>query len=135
MRIKEGTLRRKKEDNAQQGFHISQQKEDPRIVSNTQHCSSINQHSKLQQKETPINLSSHQIDDAIVNALKKGLGFAIAPRHIPVEDIICSIEDAIKSLLDDIKYEIRQDVATSLRHAKPPKRNLKKDELVALRNI
>ena len=104
-------------------------------VSNTQHWSLINQHSKPQQKETLINLSSHQIDDATVNTLKKGLGFAIAPRHIPVEDIICNIEDTIKSFPDNVKEEIRQDVATSLRRAKPLKRNLKKDELIALRNI
>ena len=92
-------------------------------------------HSKSQQKYTLLNLSSHHINDATVNTLKKDLGFAIAPRHIPVEDIVYSIEDTIKYLPDDIKDEIRQDLATSLRHAKPLKINLRKHILIALKNI
>jgi len=43
----------------------------------------------------------------VSNVLSKGLNFALAPKKIPVEDIICDIEFEIKGLPDNIKNTIR----------------------------
>jgi len=84
---------------------------------------------------TVVNISSHQIDNRTMNSLEKGLGFAITPHSIPVEDIICRIEDDISGLPEDSKDEIRQDVALTLKQAKLAKKSLKKEELNAVLNL
>ena len=72
-----------------------------------------------------------------MSLLQRSLNFAIAPRIIPHEDkdIICQIEDAIVSLPEAAIEEIRQDCTLSLRHAKPPKNNLNKEESIALKKL
>ena len=39
-----------------------------------------------------INLSSFSFDQHVFSLLEKGLNFALAPRKIPIHDIICDIE-------------------------------------------
>ena len=60
-------------------------------------------------KNLVINLSTHPIDEYTTRLPERGINFAIAPRKIPIEDILCSIENSIKNLLDNVKEEIRQD--------------------------
>ena len=67
--------------------------------------------------------------------LKKGLGFAIAPKTILLENIVCSIEDGIKNLSDEAKDAIRQDCALILKNAKPPKNNISKNEHEAIKKL
>jgi hypothetical protein len=70
-----------------------------------------------------------------VKILKKGLGFAIALETVPLENIVCSIEDGIKNLSDEDKDSIRQDCALILKNAKPPKNNIIKNEHEAIKNL
>jgi len=82
-----------------------------------------------------VNLSDFSFSPSMFSVLSKGLNFALAPKKIPVEDIICDIEFGIKRLPDNIKNTIRQDCAVILRKVNPPKSNLSKEELVALRSL
>ena len=54
-----------------------------------------------------LNLSSFSFPLAVFSLLGKGLNFALAPRKIPIEDIICDVEYGIKNLPDKIKDTIR----------------------------
>ena len=60
------------------------------------------------------------------------MNFAIVPRKIPFEELICNIEYAIKNLSHDCAEEIRQDCVIMLRKEKPPKSNISKEERAAL---
>jgi hypothetical protein len=82
-----------------------------------------------------INLSNHILKNEEINILKKGLGFAIAPKTVPIENIICSVEDSIKNLSEEDKNAIRQDCALVLKKAKPPKSNISKMEHEAIKNL
>lgn len=54
-----------------------------------------------------INLSSFSFPPSVFKLLGKGLNFSLAPKRIPVDDIICDIECGIRGLLDSIKDTIR----------------------------
>ena len=72
----------------------------------------------------------------LINALpEKGLNFSIAPRRIPVEDIICSFKDSIEHLPENEAEEVRQNYARTLRRAKPPKPNITNEEYKALKEL
>ena len=45
-----------------------------------------------------VNLTDYKLDDPTISILTKGLDYAIAPKRIPVEDIIVQVESAIKPL-------------------------------------
>jgi hypothetical protein len=94
-----------------------------------------NQFRNIATKNLVINLSTHPIDENTTRLLEKGLNFAIAPRKIPFEDILCSIENSIKNLPDYAKEEIRQDCSVILRRVKPPKNNITKEESLALKSL
>lgn len=52
-----------------------------------------------------------------------------------MDDIICDVEYEIRDLPDNIKDTIRQDCVVILRKAKPPRRNLSKEEFYALKSL
>jgi len=91
--------------------------------------------SPLPQGNKVLNLSSFSFPPAVFSLLGKGLNFALVPRKIPVEDIICDVEYGIKNLPDKIKDTIRQDCAVGLRMAKPPRSNISKAEFEALKTL
>ena len=82
-----------------------------------------------------VNLSSHTLTDIESSILKKGLNFALSPRSIPTETIICNIEDCIQNLNALDKETVRQDCALVLRRAKIPKNNVTKEEQLTLRSL
>ena len=82
-----------------------------------------------------VNLSSFSFSPSVFSLLDKGLNFALAPRKIPVYDIICDVEYRIRDLPDNIKDTIRQDCAIVLKKAKPPRMNLSKEEFSALKSL
>jgi hypothetical protein len=41
--------------------------------------------------------------------LRKRLGFVITPRNISIKNIVYGMEESIKSLVDGVKEEVRQD--------------------------
>jgi hypothetical protein len=117
----------------------------PRDQANERHASKLN---KLAEKRDAankddttkddkkiINLSSHDLNNEEVKILKKGLGFAIAPKTVPIENIVCSVEDNIKNLSEEDKDAIRQDCTLVLKNAKPPKNNINKNEHEAIKNL
>lgn len=82
-----------------------------------------------------VNLLSTQIDQITLGLLERGLNFSISPRTIPKEDILCNIEYRIKDLPDNIKEIVRQDCSIIIRRARPPKRNISKQEYLALKTL
>ena len=82
-----------------------------------------------------VNLSNLDLNKEEINILKKGLGFTIAPKTVPVENIVCSIEDNIKNLNEEDKDAIRKYCAMVLRNAKPPKNNIIKKDQEAIKNL
>ena len=56
-----------------------------------------------------INLSRHTLNQDEMNVLKKGLNFAIAPKNISMERIVCTIENAISVLPVADVEEVRQE--------------------------
>ncbi|CAG5018499.1 unnamed protein product [Parnassius apollo] len=65
------------------------------------------------------------------------MNFALTPRKIPYEEIICSVEDCLfKNNIGKEDLEaIRQDISSLLRRSSVPKPNLPKDEFTALINL
>ena len=58
-------------------------------------------------KTNVVNLSNHQLNDGTLRVLEKGLNFSVALSRIPVENVICSIENSILTLPRDTTEEIR----------------------------
>lgn len=79
-----------------------------------------------------VNLSSCNFDPSVFNLLNKGFNFALAPKKIPINDIICNIKYGIRDFPDNVKEAIRKDCAIVLKKAKPPKRKLNRVEFLAL---
>lgn len=82
-----------------------------------------------------INLLPDPVDTPTRSLLSKGLNFAIPPKRIPVEEIICAVELAVKDMPHTRAEEIRQDVAVTLRKSKLPRYNLSREEREALRKL
>ncbi|GLJ10132.1 hypothetical protein SUGI_0122750 [Cryptomeria japonica] len=89
-------------------------------------CSSIPLSSRNWESKLVANLSHANLDPLVFNFLKRGLGFAVALRAIPLVDFLTNIENAVRALPTDVAKEIRQDCAVALRWAKPPKCNIPK---------
>lgn len=70
-----------------------------------------------------------------VEVLNKGLNFSPAPKRIPNEEVICSLEDGIKNLNDEDKELVGQECIFILRRARPPKDNLNHEQLKALKSL
>jgi hypothetical protein len=88
----------------------------------------INKDSKPANSKKVINLSSHELDKVELSVLEKGLNFVISPTFVPVDNLICCIEDSIKNLTDEDKGHVRQDCAIILRRSKPQKSNISKEK-------
>ncbi|GLV46463.1 hypothetical protein CBL_20796 [Carabus blaptoides fortunei] len=87
------------------------------------------------QPKVVYNLSDEALDKDTAEVLTKGFNFAVAPLRIPVEEIVCSVESAIQKLEKDTAETIRQEVSRVLRRAKPPKKNISKEEYTALKKL
>ncbi|XP_069354553.1 uncharacterized protein [Maniola hyperantus] len=106
---------------------------------NKQQCYNYPQNSTQTDESRPpvVNLSSVPIEENVLNALSKGLNFALTPRNIPIESIVCSIEDTIvRNSIPAREAEcLRQDIATFLRRAKLPQSNINREDRTALLDI
>jgi hypothetical protein len=80
-----------------------------------------------------VNLADKILDGGTLELLEKGLNFVVAPKRIPLEDIICNVENVIKDLPENNVEDIRQDCTLVLKNAKPPKKNITKDEVASLK--
>jgi hypothetical protein len=86
-------------------------------------------------KKTVINLSEAPLEEAAVSALGKGLNYAVTPGHMPVKDIICGVEKAIRALPIESAEEIRQETVRILKSSRVPKNILSGAERNALRSL
>ncbi|KAJ0170974.1 hypothetical protein K1T71_013746 [Dendrolimus kikuchii] len=84
-----------------------------------------------------VNLSKQTFDKNTVSVLEKGLNYAITPRKIPFENIICNVEECLvrNSMQKEDAEAIRQDISSVLRRSRLPKPNLTRAEYIALKNI
>jgi hypothetical protein len=94
---------------------------------------SVNHNTKT--SSNVINLSNQQLDPPNQRVLDYGLNFTVAPNKIPVKELICDIEAAIRPLPSDTAETIRQECAIAIRRAKLPSKNIRKEEAAALRRL
>ncbi|XP_018563496.1 uncharacterized protein LOC108905193 [Anoplophora glabripennis] len=104
---------------------------------------------RLQQEELPkkrntpglnadkivYNVSKMVLDEALKSVLSKGFNYAVTPTQIAVENIICGVEASIENMDTNIAETIQHDVSQIMRRAKPPKKNLTREETQDLRNL
>ena len=95
-----------------------------------QDYSDINQRNKW-----VINLSSTPLTPTQEALLVHGPNFAVTPKNLPILEYITSIEVACQNLYNNEAEELRSDFYRALRHSHPPKPNLRKEEMKALKQI
>ena len=71
------------------------------------------------------------INNQIILFNIKGINFSLAPKNIPIDDIICNIEYGIRDLPHNFEVT-RKDCAIILMNSTPPKRNIRKVEFISL---
>ncbi|KAL0842481.1 hypothetical protein ABMA28_014575 [Loxostege sticticalis] len=88
-------------------------------------------------KRNATNVNPPTIDKNLTVILEKGLNFAVTPRQIPYEEIICSVEDCLvkNNMRKEDAEALRQDISSVLRHSKVPKSNLSREHYLALKNL
>lgn len=57
------------------------------------------------------------------------------PKRIPVEEIVRTVEEALKNLPQTVAEEVRQDVAVTLRKYRPLRCNVSTEEREAFRKL
>ncbi|XP_022814510.1 uncharacterized protein LOC111348209 [Spodoptera litura] len=84
-----------------------------------------------------VNKLQVAVDKPTISALGKGLNFAITPKQLPYEIVICSIEEAIfqNNIPINDAEKIRHDVAAILCESKLPRSNITRKERKALIDI
>jgi len=82
-----------------------------------------------------MNLTSIMLNSEEIKILSKGLGFAVSPKNIPFESIICNIENGTQGLLANNREMLRQECSLAMLRSKHPKSNLNKEGREALRSL
>ena len=87
-------------------------------------------------KKWVINLSERELDNNEINLLRKGMNVAITPRNIPIKQIIASVEEGISELPQADKDQIRSQVYSTIKEARPPvKKNISRKEKKAMNDL
>ena len=87
-------------------------------------------------KRWVVNTSKQNLDKSEISLLRKVMNFTVTPKSVPVKEIITAVEQGISKLPRDVKDEVRSDVCSILKHAKPPKvTEICPDERQAMRNL
>ncbi|XP_046998204.1 uncharacterized protein LOC124613537 [Schistocerca americana] len=89
----------------------------------------------LDRRRTVVNLSSHTLSEATSAILAKGMNFAVAPKRVPKEDIIESVEASVRHLPQAEAEKIRHETVRVLNKAKPPKQNINAEEYRAIKEL
>jgi hypothetical protein len=69
-------------------------------------------------------MSELPLEEAAYSAMSKGLNYAMTLVCVPIKDILCGVEKAIGTLLEETVEEIRQETVTILRSSSQSKDNL-----------
>ena len=86
-------------------------------------------------KKWVVNLSSIPLTKEQESLLLHGPNFAISPKKPPLGEYILNIEKACKSLDTNMAEELRSEAYRVLRKPHHPKPSLKKDEIIALKQL
>ena len=89
------------------------------------------------QEKWLVNLSDRKLTNDEKRILERPLNFAVLPKHIPVSDILCGVEEGLRkaTLSQPLKEDIRNQVANTLRSYKKVVRNSSKDELALIKAL
>jgi hypothetical protein len=104
------------------------------ICKNSNNSNNLTKNSSV---NTVVNLSNKVLSDAENSILQKGLNYALTPSCIPIEKIICGVEECVRrNKINRVKAEtIRQDVSGIIRRANPLNSNVSIAERKALNNL
>ena len=86
-------------------------------------------------KKWVVNLSSIPLTKEQESLLSHGPNFAISPKNPPLGEYIMNIEKACQSLDTNMAEELRTEAYRVLRKPHHPKPNLKKDEIIAMKQL
>ena len=86
-------------------------------------------------KKWVVNLSSIPLTKEQESLLSHGPNFAISPKKPPLGEYILNTEKACQSLDTNMAEELRTEAYRVLRKPHHPKSNLKKDEIIALKQL
>ena len=86
-------------------------------------------------KKWVVNLSSIPLTKEQESLLSHGPNFAISPKNPPLGEYIMNIEKACQSLDTNTAEELRTEVYRVLRKPHHPKPNLKKDEIITMKQL
>ena len=81
------------------------------------------------------NLSERTLTESETDVLTLGLNFAVAPKAVPVVDIIAAAECAANELPEETALEFRAEVKKCLQNARKPRPNLGKERREALKKL
>ena len=87
-------------------------------------------HAKL--LANPFDILAHHQQKEV---LRLGLNFAPAPTKLPLVDTITAVEEGAQQLKEEDAEDLWRRVCGILRHAKPPKDNLTKEQRNALKEL
>lgn len=93
------------------------------------------QETKNLQERWVHNKSSKTFDEVTTSLLRRGLNFAVTPKHFPTEDIITSTELACKNLNAMTAANLRSEVARVVKKRKNLKPNVPLEEIKALQEL
>ena len=93
------------------------------------------QETKSLQERWVHNKSSKTFDEVTTSLLRRGLNFAVTPKHFPTEDIITSTELACKNLDATTAANLRSEVARVVKKRKNLKPNVPLEEIKALQEL
>ena len=82
-----------------------------------------------------VNLSSKELDDHQKSMLAKGLNFVPAPLSIPTKRIASTIESALRCVPQEAATDVRLQVISMLRQARPPPNNITPEEGKAIKAL
>ena len=82
-----------------------------------------------------VNLTDCSLSKPQEDLLRLGLNFAPAPTKLPVVDTIAAVEEGARQLSEEDAEDLQGRVCGILRHAKPPKDNLTKEQRKALKEL
>ena len=103
--------------------------------SNKDDCTDQGQLIDNVKKKWVINLSGIPLTKEQENLLSHGSNFAISPKKLPLGDYILNIEKACQSLDTNMAEELRSEAYRVLRKPHHPEPNLKKEEIIALKQL
>ena len=76
------------------------------------------------------------MNDDEISLLRKGLNYVSTPKVIPRKEILASVEQGIENLSKKTKNEVRINIYSVLKHARPPaKQHLTRGEKNALKDL